>query len=139
MRVAVYARVSTSDRDPETQLMALRDYCAAQGWEIAGEYVAHASARDLAHRTSWKTTTALKRGLAASSRSRFQLDRARREGRRIGRPKVTDRRGFQRRFGAILERLSLGGISRSHAARELGIGYATLKRLLDAHLEVGPG
>ena len=31
MRVAIYARVSTSDKeqDPETQLMALRDYCGA--------------------------------------------------------------------------------------------------------------
>ncbi|MDP6714678.1 MAG: recombinase family protein, partial [SAR202 cluster bacterium] len=34
MRVAVYARVSTPDKDqdPETQLMALRDSCRAQGW-----------------------------------------------------------------------------------------------------------
>ena len=36
MKVALYARVSTSDRDqdPETQLMALRDFVKAQGWEI---------------------------------------------------------------------------------------------------------
>ena len=56
MKVAVYARVSTSDRDqdPETQLMALRDYCRAQDWEIAHEYVDQASARDLAHRTAWR-------------------------------------------------------------------------------------
>ncbi len=54
-RVALYGRVSTSDKDqdPETQLMALRDYCRAQSWEIVGEYVDHASARDLAHRTGW--------------------------------------------------------------------------------------
>ena len=172
MRVAVYARVSTSDRDqdPETQLMALRDYCAAQAWEIAGEYVDHVSARDLAHRTGWKrllddaarprfkavvvfkldrafrsvkdmhdtlaawdalgiqfksireqfdTGTAVGRlllNLLAAvaefelemirERVKTGMDRARREGRRIGRPRVTDRRGFQRRFGAILERLS---------------------------------
>lgn len=60
------------------------------------------------------------------------MDRARKQGRRIGRPRVTDRRGFQSRFGAILERLTEGDISRRRAARELGIGYATLKRLLDA-------
>ena len=56
MKVALYARVSTSDRDqdPETQLMPLRDYCRAQGWEIVGEYVDHPSARDLAHRTGWR-------------------------------------------------------------------------------------
>ena len=34
------------------------------------------------------------------------MDRARRQGKRIGRPRVTDRRGFKRRFGAVLERLS---------------------------------
>ena len=60
------------------------------------------------------------------------MDRARRQGRRIGRPRVADRRGFNRRFGAILERLQAGDLSRRKAARELGIGYATLKRLLDA-------
>ena len=52
--------------------------------------------------------------------------------RRSGRPRVTERRGFQARFGAILERLRHGEISRRRAARELGIGYATLKRLLEA-------
>jgi DNA invertase Pin-like site-specific DNA recombinase len=53
------------------------------------------------------------------------------QSRRIGRPKVTDRPGFKRRFGAVLERLREGNISRRQAARELDIGYATLKRLLD--------
>ena len=60
------------------------------------------------------------------------MDRARRQGKRIGRPRVTERRGFKNRFGAILERLRSGNISRRKAARELKIGYATLKRLLDA-------
>ena len=42
-RVAVYARVSTKDgrQDTENQLIALREYCSKQGWEIAGEYVDH--------------------------------------------------------------------------------------------------
>ena len=62
------------------------------------------------------------------------MDRARRQGRQIGRPRVTDRRGFKKRFGDILERLNGGEISRRQAAIELGIGYATLKRLLDAKL-----
>jgi DNA invertase Pin-like site-specific DNA recombinase len=40
-KVALYARVSTKDgrQDTENQLIALRDYCRKQGWEIAGEYV----------------------------------------------------------------------------------------------------
>jgi DNA invertase Pin-like site-specific DNA recombinase len=44
-KVALYARVSTKDgrQDTANQLVALRDYCAKQGWEIAGEYVDHES------------------------------------------------------------------------------------------------
>ena len=40
-KVALYARVSTkhNGQDPETQLMALREYVTARGLEIAGEYV----------------------------------------------------------------------------------------------------
>ena len=41
MRVALYARVSTSDKgqDPQMQLRELREYCQRRGWEIAGEYI----------------------------------------------------------------------------------------------------
>jgi DNA invertase Pin-like site-specific DNA recombinase len=41
--VALYARVSTKDgrQDTENQLIALREYCTKQSWEIAGEYVDH--------------------------------------------------------------------------------------------------
>jgi DNA invertase Pin-like site-specific DNA recombinase len=56
MRVGIYARVSTHDRDqePETQLQPLREFCWAQGWEIAGEYIDHASATDLRGRVAWR-------------------------------------------------------------------------------------
>ena len=198
MRVTLYARVSTSDKDqdPETQLMALRDYCRANDWEVVKEYVDTASARDLAHRTAWRellddcakrrcrvvvvfkldrafrsvkdmhdtlatwellgiefrslreqfdTRSAVGRlllNLLAAvaefelemirERVKAGMDRARRQGKRIGRPSVMDRRGFKKRFGAILERLSAEEVSRRKAAKELGIGYATLKRLIDA-------
>ena len=197
MRVAVYARVSTSDKeqDPETQLMPLQDFCVAQGWEIVGKYVDHAPANDQAHRVRWRqllddaakrkftvvlvfkldrafrsvkhmhdtlsawelvgvsfkslreqfdTSTALGRLLLnlLASLAEFELelirervkagmDRARRQGKQIGRPRVTDRKGFNRRFNEVLDRLNAGDISRRKAAKELGIGYATLKRLLD--------
>ncbi len=200
MRVALYARVSTSDKDqnPETQLMPMRDFIEAQGWEVYKTYVDIAPANDLVHRIAWRqllddaakrkftvvlvfkldrafrsvkhmhdtlaawelegvsfkslreqfdTSTALGRLLlnllAALAEFELELirervkagmDRARRQGHRIGRPKVTDRRGFNKRFGDILERLNAGEISRRRAANELGIGYATLKRLLDAEL-----
>ena len=198
MRVAIYARISTSDKDqdPETQLMPIRDFIEAQGLEVYKTYVDRAPANDLARRVQWRqllddgakrrfsvvlvfkldrafrsvkhmhdtlavwelvgisfkslreqfdTSTALGRLLlnllAALAEFELELirervkagmDRARRQGRLIGRPRVTDRKGFKKRFGAILERLNSGAIYRRQAAKDLGIGYATLKRLLDA-------
>ena len=197
MKVALSARVSTSDKeqDPETQLMPMREFCAAQALEIYDEYIDHALANDLAHRNRWRdllddaarkkfsvvlvfkldrafrsvkhmhdtlaawelvgvsfrslreqfdTTTALGRLLMnlLAALAEFELemirervkagmDRARLQGKHIGRPKVTDRKGFNRRFDDVLHRLTAGEISRRKAAKELGIGYATLKRLLD--------
>lgn len=40
MKVALYARVSTLEQEPENQLAELRRYAAARGWEIS-EYVDH--------------------------------------------------------------------------------------------------
>ena len=59
------------------------------------------------------------------------MDRARQQGKRIGRPRVNERPEFEQRFAAVAQRIGSGGLSRNQAARELGIGYATLKRLLD--------
>jgi DNA invertase Pin-like site-specific DNA recombinase len=39
MKVALYARVSTTDQDCSMQLAALREYCQARQWEIVGEYI----------------------------------------------------------------------------------------------------
>lgn len=46
MKVAIYARVSMDEKfddkrfqDPENQLVPLRDFCKAMGWEIVKEYV----------------------------------------------------------------------------------------------------
>jgi DNA invertase Pin-like site-specific DNA recombinase len=198
LKVAIYGRVSTSDKDqdPETQLMPLREFVSAQGWQVYQEYVDFAPATDLGHRYQWRqlledaskrkldlllvwrmdrafrsvldAATTLERlrawgvGLRSYSepwldttspfgealyyitvayaqlergilreRVKAGMDRAKKQGKRIGRLRVTDRRGFQKRFGAILERLIQGEISRRQAAKELNIGYATLKRLLD--------
>jgi DNA invertase Pin-like site-specific DNA recombinase len=40
-RVALYARVSTTngDQNPETQLIALREYCQQRGWNVVEEFV----------------------------------------------------------------------------------------------------
>jgi putative DNA-invertase from lambdoid prophage Rac len=199
---AIYARVSTSDKeqDPETQLDPLREFVQAQEWKTYREYVDHAPATDLTHRTSWRdllddaskrkfdlvivwrmdrafrsvldASTTLERfrtwgvGLRSFSepwldttspfgealyyitvayaqlergilKERVQagMDRARKQGKRIGRPRVTERKGFNRRFEPVMEQIKAGEISRRYAARELKIGYATLKRLIDAHIE----
>jgi DNA invertase Pin-like site-specific DNA recombinase len=41
MRVALYARVSTSNgqQSPEMQISELREYCQRRGWKIVSEYV----------------------------------------------------------------------------------------------------
>ena len=56
MKVAIYARVSTSDKEqnPDTQLFALREFCSKAGWEIAGEYVDYARAKDFKRRVRWQ-------------------------------------------------------------------------------------
>lgn len=56
MRLALYARVTTTDREqePETQLMPLRELAQAQGWQIAYELTDHASATDLRGRAAWR-------------------------------------------------------------------------------------
>lgn len=55
LRVALYARVSTRDKDqnPQVQLGPLRDYAHARGW-TAAEYVDQAQAADLTRRTAWR-------------------------------------------------------------------------------------
>ncbi len=201
MKVAIYVRVSTSDKDqdPETQLIHLRDYCIAQGWDVYREYVDKASATDIAHRTAWrellddaakhrfKTVLVFKLdrafrsvkhmhdtlhtwemlGIAfKSQREQFDtgtpigrlmlnmlaalaefelelirervkagMERARRQGKRIGRPSVIEKRGFKNRFKAVMDRIESGELSRRKAARELGIGYATMKRLIDSNYD----
>ena len=61
------------------------------------------------------------------------MERARQQGKRIGRPRVSERPEFEQLYTKVLELLGSGGLSRRQAARELGIGYATLKRLLDSN------
>jgi transposase len=63
------------------------------------------------------------------------MKRARQQGKRIGRPRVNERPEFPQRFAAVTDRIAFGTLSKNKAAKELGIGYATLKRLLDARVQ----
>ena len=64
------------------------------------------------------------------------MEQARQRGKRIGRPRVTERPEFQQRFAAVIQRIGTGELSRRQAAKELAIGYATLKRLLDKQIHL---
>lgn len=54
LRVGLYARVSTRDKDqdPDLQLQPMREYAIARGWTVT-EYVDHASAADMRGRKAW--------------------------------------------------------------------------------------
>ena len=206
MKVALYARVSTDDKgqDPVTQLIAMRDLCRREGWEIFAEYVDQAKARDLAHRTAWRAL------LADAARRRFKsvlvfkldrafrsvkhkhealtvleasgvafravdqpfdtaspigalmltmlaafaefeleqirerilagMERARRAGKRIGRPSIADRRGdrFHKALARILPMARSGDISLTAAAGQLGVSRRQVSRYLQSS-EEGPG
>jgi len=79
MKVAVYARVSTTKQDNENQLAQLREFAAKQGWEVFGEYVDQESG-------STADRAEFKRMFADASKRKFDvllfwaLDRLSREG-----------------------------------------------------------
>jgi DNA invertase Pin-like site-specific DNA recombinase len=199
MRVVLYSRVSTTDKvqDPDTQLLPMREFVAAQGWTVAREFVDRAPATDLRARTAWRdlldraarrsidlvlvwridrafrsvldaattlerlrtwgvglrsytepwldTTSSfsealyyitaayaqLERGILAE-RVRAGMDRARRQGRRLGRPGGTRREGFSVRWRELVPQIQAGGVSRRRAARVLGVSRTTIDRLLNA-------
>lgn len=77
-RIGLYARVSTADKDqmPETQLLPLREFCQASGFEIAGEYIDHASATDLRGRRAWRMLLDLAARRKLDAIVVWKLDRA---------------------------------------------------------------
>lgn len=54
-RVALYARVSTLDQNPELQITALREFAQKRGFAIAQEYIDHVTG-DVARRRQVRTT-----------------------------------------------------------------------------------
>jgi DNA invertase Pin-like site-specific DNA recombinase len=62
------------------------------------------------------------------------MEGARQQGKRIGQPRVRERPDFDQRFIEVVGRIGPEGFTRTQAARELGVGYATLKRRLDAQV-----
>ena len=107
-----------------------------RAWEAVG--VSFRSVRE-----QFDTSTALGRLLLnlLASLAEFELemirervtagmDRARRQGKRIGRPRVMDRRGFKSRFARILPAVLLGHKSVGEASTELGISRRSFRRYM---------
>lgn len=204
MRIALYARVSTRDKDqnPETQLLRLRDFIKGHpDWHVPKEYVDVASGNDTLHRTQWRalhddairhrfdavlvfkldrafrsvqhmhdtlavwdplhigflssqegfdTITALGRLLLnlLASLAEFELElirervtagmeQARKEGKAIGRPKIADDPVKSQRLALAVAAVRSGRTSYRQAARNAGVGLATLQRALHAEGEKG--
>ncbi len=78
MRAALTARVSTRDKhqDPEIQLVPMREFAAARGWTVVGEYLDHASASDFARRSEWKRLQEDARRRRVDLVAVWKLDRA---------------------------------------------------------------
>jgi DNA invertase Pin-like site-specific DNA recombinase len=77
VRVALYARVSTRDKDqdPEVQLAPMRDFVTARRWESSA-YIDFASAADMAGRSAWARLTADARQRRIDIVLVWKLDRA---------------------------------------------------------------
>jgi hypothetical protein len=110
--LAMQADIDISDRTSRERAKATEQH-AGLGWD--GDWY-HNDSKKCIHRDLVKAG----------------MERARQQGKRIGRPKVTERPQFAQRFASVVDRIGPTGLSRRQAAKELAIGYATLKRLLDA-------
>ena len=77
MRVALYARVSTADKDqnPETQLLHLRKICDAHGHTIVAEYVDESSGRTIAGRPQYQAMMVAAAKHSFDAIMAFKLDR----------------------------------------------------------------
>jgi transposase len=112
--LAMQADIDISDRISRERAKATKRYFGL-GWD--GDWY-HNDSKKCIHRDLVKAG----------------MERARQQGKRIGRPKVTERPEFLQRFASVVESIGPTGLSRRQAAKKLAIGYATLKRLLDARL-----
>ena len=81
----------------------------------------------------WHEDSELKR--RHSELTKAGLERARKLGKRIGRPPVTQREGFTQRFAEVVRRMGVEGLTGRQAAKALDISRPTLEKLLD---ESGP-
>jgi transposase len=89
------------------------------------------------HKVIWYADPEMK--VLHSNLIKTGMEQARQHGKRIGRPRVSEKPDFNQRLADVLERINSGILSRRKAARELCIGYATLKRIIDAQKDEKDG
>lgn len=111
LRVALYARVSTSDQTAENQLIELRGYAAARGWCVTAEYIDH--------------------GISGSTTSRPQLDAMMRAARRRQLDAVVTWR--LDRLGRSLSHL----VTVLNELTSLGIAFVSLGEAIDMTTPAG--
>ena len=112
MRVALYARVSTNDRqDVDLQLVPLREYALARGWAVQGEYV--------------------DRGVSGAKERRPSLDRLMADARR---------RSFDIVFVWRFDRFARSTrhlVNALHEFRHLGIDFCSYSESIDTSSPMG--
>ena len=115
-RAALYARVSTRDKDqdPEVQLRILREWAQRQGFESV-EYIDHASGKDL-NRPGWLAMMAEVKRSRIDVIAVLRLDRAFRS--------VLD-------MSMTLQALGVRGVRFAAATQDLDTGTATGKLLVN--------
>jgi DNA invertase Pin-like site-specific DNA recombinase len=111
MRVALYARVSTQEQDPEVQLAALRHHVAQRGWELSEEFV------DQGVSGARERRPALDRLMKAAWTGQFQVVLVWR---------------FDR-FARSVKHL----VAALETFRSLGVGFVSLQEQLDTSTPIG--
>ena len=80
-------------------------------------------------RNMWYEDSELRR--LHGEQTRAGMRRARELGKRLGRPRIDALPGFEQTFAPVIGRISSGQVTRTEAAKELGISTSTLKRVID--------
>ena len=75
LRVALYARVSTHEQNPDQQIHRLREYASARGWEVAGEFVDHGLSGKNPRRPEYQRLMGLARKRKVDAIAVVKLDR----------------------------------------------------------------
>ncbi len=132
MRLALYARVSTRDKDqnPETQLLPLREYAQNQEGIVVSEYVDHAPTTDLNHRIAGHRLMDDARLHKIDVILVWRMDRAKREGKTLGRPRITENPGRSRQVTQAIQAVQSGSLSYRKAAHQYGFSVSVLQRAM---------